>query len=199
MSLPPSQWYRGYVPTVEDFQAFAASVAPGVSLAQANAYTDAQIAQAENFAGSAALALDVIRVFPLGGTVATTRPDIVKITTVSVDVNGDLTVTGEALCNGFSCNGNAQVGGSLTVSHDALVGGQLTVTGTTQIGGQLAVNQGAAVQETLFVQGRISTNTPPRINGLSPYPNDTAAGDAGLVSGDMYFNTTFFGLSVKLP
>lgn len=199
MSLPVTQWYDGYRPTSADFKDAFAAVLPAVALAQANSYTDAQFAQAENFASAAALALDVIRVFPLGGTVATTRPDVTKITTVSIDLNGTLTISGAALCASLSVSSDASVGGTLTVSQDAHVGGQFTLTGAAQIGGQLAVNQGMSVQETLLVQGRISTNTAPRINGLSPYPNDAAAGGAGLVSGDVYFNTTFFGLSVKLP
>lgn len=196
MSLPVTQWYDGYRPTSADFKDAFSGVAPAVALAQANNYTDTKVAAAVVQAINASAANAVF----FGGTQAFTRPDVTKITTVSIDVSGALTVTGATLCGStLAVGSDASVGGILTVSHDAHVGGNFTATGTVQIGGQLAVNQGMSVQDELLVQGRISTNSPPRINGLSPYPNDAAAGGAGLVSGDVYFNTTAACLSVKLP
>ncbi len=151
-------------------------------------------------------------------------PTLEAVTTAGNFTLGDIVVNGEMesdsiLNNGAMVTQTAQVNGACSVgslsSSGAVSGttgtftgllsttGGLRFTGTLNIGGgnnNFTFTSSVVDQDGLEFNGRTEIKTELiNVINIPQFPDSETAGSSGLVAGDIYYNTTFGGISVVLP
>jgi cytoskeletal protein CcmA (bactofilin family) len=149
---------------------------------------------------------------------------LAEVTAAGNITTGDIVVQGEMesdsiLNNGAMVTQTAQVNGACSVaslsSSGAVSGttgsftGLLSTTGGLRFTGNLNIGGGnnnftftssVVEQDGLEFNGRTEIKTELiNVINIPQFPNDGAATSGGLTVGDMYYNTTFGGISVVLP
>ena len=149
---------------------------------------------------------------------------LAEVTEAGNVTSGDIVVQGEMesdsiLNNGAMVTQTAQVNGACSVaslsSSGAVSGttatftGLMSTTGGLRFTGDLNIGGGnnaftstsaVVVQDEIEFNGRTKIGTELiNVINIPQFPNEGAASASGLTVGDMYYNTTFGGISVVLP